>query len=102
MSQPATNPINPTCLLFSALGSERRMYIVGLLAEKARKPKELSRRLKVSVPSISRHLQILQHAGMVERQVTGRGVVYNLKRDGLVRSFEMFQIPASKTSILAA
>jgi predicted transcriptional regulator len=51
--------------LFRALASESRARIIELLAERDMNINELSTALKLAQPSISKHVQILEEAGLV-------------------------------------
>lgn len=62
----------------AALGSTRRLSIIELLASRARRPKELKQLLQISSPGVSRHLRILQQAGIICKATTGYGVFYRL------------------------
>jgi len=48
------------------LGDPTRRRLVVLLAERPRHPAELARELRVSRPSISRHLRLLRSQGLLE------------------------------------
>jgi predicted transcriptional regulator len=52
--------------LFRALASESRARIIELLAERDMNINELSTALKLAQPSITKHVQILEEAGLVE------------------------------------
>jgi len=52
--------------LFRALASESRARIIELLAERDMNINELSAALKLAQPSITKHVQILEEAGLVE------------------------------------
>lgn len=51
--------------LFRALASESRARIIELLAEKDRNINELSQALGLTQPSVTKHVQILEEAGLV-------------------------------------
>ena len=54
--------------VFKALGSETRRRILRLLAQGDRYPYELSKVLDLTPRGVLKHLEILQEAGLVERQ----------------------------------
>jgi predicted transcriptional regulator len=54
--------------LFRALSSDTRRRILQLLAQGERYPYQLSKTLGLTPPGVFKHLEILQDAGLVERQ----------------------------------
>jgi DNA-binding transcriptional ArsR family regulator len=52
---------------FAALGDPTRLAIVERLAEGDATVKELAEPFSVSLPAISRHLKVLEHAGLITR-----------------------------------
>jgi DNA-binding transcriptional ArsR family regulator len=62
-----------------ALGDETRLQITRMIAEQPRSTKELSELLKLSDSSISRHLKLLDGAGVVTKQRDGYFVLYRLR-----------------------
>jgi DNA-binding transcriptional ArsR family regulator len=52
---------------FAALGDPTRLAIVARLAEGDATVKELAEPFAVSLPAISRHLKVLEHAGLITR-----------------------------------
>lgn len=67
---------------FDALGSPIRRDIVTLLAKKQRPVGELAAHLPVSRPAVSKHLRLLQDAGLVTSQALGNRNVYRLEARG--------------------
>ncbi len=63
---------------FSSLGDETRLQIARLVAEDPRSTKELAALLSLSDSAISRHLKILEAAGIVAGQRDGYFVLYRL------------------------
>lgn len=62
-----------------ALGDETRLQITRMVAEQPRSTKELAELLKLSDSAISRHLKILDAAGVVTKQRDGYFVLYQLR-----------------------
>ncbi|WP_052665397.1 ArsR/SmtB family transcription factor [Nitriliruptor alkaliphilus] len=62
-----------------ALGDETRLQITRMVAEQPRSTKELAELLKLSDSSISRHLKILDGAGVVTKERDGYFVLYRLR-----------------------
>jgi DNA-binding transcriptional ArsR family regulator len=52
---------------FAALGDPTRLAIVARLAEGDATVNELAEPFAVSLPAISRHLKVLEHAGLITR-----------------------------------
>jgi DNA-binding transcriptional ArsR family regulator len=58
---------------FHALGDETRRRILSMLAsEGPRTANELRAPFNVAQPTVSKHLKVLERAGLIKRQVTGR------------------------------
>jgi biotin operon repressor len=68
---------------FKALADESRLKIIGLLAHEPRSVDELAAMLKLSGPTISHHLQYLQHTGLVEARAQQYYSMYSLRIDAL-------------------
>jgi predicted transcriptional regulator len=65
-----------------ALGNPTRREILGLLRERPLTVGVISRRLPISRPAVSRHLRILQEAGLVAHRAEGRRNVFYLQPAG--------------------
>ena len=70
---------------FDALGNPYRRQIVELLVRKPRSVQEIADRLPISRPAVSRHLRLLNGAGLVSDEQVGTRRVYRLERDRLSR-----------------
>ncbi len=68
---------------FRALGDETRLQIARLVAEHPRSTKELAELLSLSDSAISRHLKILDAAGIVSGRRDGYFVLYRLQPERL-------------------
>ncbi|MCO8126083.1 DUF5937 family protein [Acidimicrobiia bacterium EGI L10123] len=68
---------------FSALGDETRLQIARMVAESPRSTKELAELLSLSDSAISRHLKILDAAGIVSGRRDGYYVLYRLEPERL-------------------
>jgi DNA-binding transcriptional ArsR family regulator len=66
-------------LLFRALGDRTRRALLGRLAEKPATVTELAEPFAMSLPAVSRHIRVLEHARLVVRNVDGR--VHNCSLD---------------------
>jgi DNA-binding transcriptional ArsR family regulator len=78
----------PTSLdkIFEALASAPRRQILAYLSEAELSTSELAERFSMSAPAISRHLSVLENAGLVSSERRGQFVLYKLVRDNLVNS----------------
>ena len=59
-------------LIFRALGDGTRRALLARLAEKPAMVTELAKPFAMSLPAVSRHIRVLEHAGLVVREVDGR------------------------------
>lgn len=58
--------------LFSALADPSRRAILRRLAEGEATVGQVAAPLKMAAPSVSKHLKVLENAGLIERRVDGR------------------------------
>jgi ArsR family transcriptional regulator len=72
--------------IFEALASTPRRKILAYLAETDLTAGEIASRFEMSKPAISRHLQVLENAGLVRGEKQGQFVLYALVRDNLVNT----------------
>lgn len=76
--------------VFEALASTPRRKILAYLAEVDLTAGEIASRFEMSKPAISKHLQLLENAGLVSSQKQGQFVLYSLVRDNLVNTLNGF------------
>jgi len=69
----------------SALGSEKRLEILDLLAQAPRHVEALAAETGMSVANVSQHLQVLRQARLVESARSGTRVVYRLGDESVLR-----------------
>ncbi len=74
----------PSNVALGALGDPMRQDIVRLLARDPLAVGEIADRMPVSRPAISKHLKILEIAGLVESRREGTRNIYALREAGLV------------------
>lgn len=67
---------------FDALGNSNRRNIVELLASRPRSVQEIADRLPISRPAVSRHLRVLNRAGLVSGEHVGTRRLYRLDEMG--------------------
>ncbi len=64
--------------VMKALADGNRLRILRLLLERPRCVCELQRALGITQPSVSKHLRILEEAGLVEKERSGQFIDYHL------------------------
>ena len=72
--------------IFEALASSPRRRILAYLSEAELSTKDLAERFEMSAPAISRHLSVLENAGLVRSERRGQFVLYALVRENVVNS----------------
>ena len=76
--------------IFEALASTPRRKILAYLAEVDLTAGEIASRFEMSKPAISKHLQVLENAGLVSSRKQGQFVFYALVHDNLVNTLNGF------------
>ncbi len=76
--------------VFEALASTPRRKILAYLAKVDLTAGEIAARFDMSKPAISKHLQILENAGLVRSEKRGQFVHYALVRENLVNTLNGF------------
>ena len=76
--------------VFDALASTPRRKILAYLAEAELTAGEIAARFSMSKPSISKHLAILENAGLIKGDKRGQFVHYALVRENLVNTLNSF------------
>jgi DNA-binding transcriptional ArsR family regulator len=71
---------------FAALGDPTRLAIVARLAEGDATVKELAEPFSVSLPAISRHLKVLERAGLITRGRSAQSRPSRLRVDALLEA----------------
>ena len=74
--------------IFSALADPTRRAILSRLAEGDASVNEIARPFEISQPAISRHLKVLERAGLVERDVDEQRRPARLKADNMVTAVD--------------
>ncbi|MCL2141975.1 MAG: ArsR family transcriptional regulator [Methanimicrococcus sp.] len=75
-----------------------RQKILQMLAEEERHVSSLARELKIAVPVASKHIKVLEEAGLVQRKIYGRTHVFSLKNKKLNDAFNSFA-PTKKLEV---
>lgn len=83
--------------IFEALASTARRQILAYLSETELSTSELAARFAMSAPAISRHLSVLENAGLVSSKRQGQFVLYRLNQDHLVNTLNKFALEICPT-----
>jgi len=77
-------------LVFEALASSPRRKILAYLSAADLSAGEIATRFSMSKPSISKHLSILEKAGLIRGERRGQFIIYSLVREKLVNKLNGF------------
>ena len=69
---------------FGIIAEPNRRAILSLLASSERTVRELEHQLRMTQPSVSKHLSVLRRAGFVEARVDAQRRVYRIKPEPLM------------------
>jgi DNA-binding transcriptional ArsR family regulator len=72
--------------VFEALSSTVRRKILAYLSATDLTAGEIAERFNISKPSISKHLSILENAGLIKGERRGQFIHYSLVRDNLLNT----------------
>jgi DNA-binding transcriptional ArsR family regulator len=75
---------NQSALALDALGDPSRRQILELLAERPRAVGEIAAAMPIGRPAVSKHLKVLEGAGLVDHESRGTRNLYALAPEGLV------------------
>ena len=76
--------------IFEALASTPRRKILAYLSEAELTAGEIASRFSMSKPAISKHLAVLENAGLVTSEKRGQFVHYALVRENLANTLNSF------------
>jgi len=76
--------------IFQALSSTTRRQILAYLSEASLNAGEISKKFNMSKPTISKHLEVLENAGLIASEKKGQYVHYSLVRENLVANMYDF------------
>jgi len=91
--------VNPRERVFAALASMPRRQVIAFLAQTALSTSDLAMRFGMSAPAVSRHLSVLQRAGLVSAERQGQRVLYSLVRDTLMDALSGFAAELSPAAL---
>ena len=74
--------------VFEALASTVRRKILAYLSATDLTAGDIAARFEISKPSVSKHLSILENAGLVRSEKRGQFIHYSLVRDNLVNTLK--------------
>lgn len=77
-------------LVFEALASTPRRKILAYLSEASLTAGEIADRFEMSKPSLTKHLKILEHAGLVKSDKKGQYVHYSIADDNMMATISNF------------
>jgi DNA-binding transcriptional ArsR family regulator len=84
--------------IFDALASGPRRQILAYLSKADLTTAELAERFAMAAPSISRHLSVLENAGLITSERRGQRVLYRLNPDSLVNTLLGFAFEICPTA----
>ncbi len=76
--------------IFTALSSTTRRKILAYLSHARLNASEIAERFAMTKPSISKHLDVLETAGLITSEKVGQYVYYSLLRENLVTNMYDF------------
>ncbi|WP_158882623.1 metalloregulator ArsR/SmtB family transcription factor [Rhodanobacter sp. L36] len=76
--------------IFEALASRPRREILAYLSAQELTAGDIASRFSMSGPAISRHLSVLEAAGLVSSDRRGQFIFYQLNKDSLVNTLNGF------------
>lgn len=76
--------------VFAALASTPRRRILAYLSATSLTAGEIAERFEMSKPSLSKHLSVLENAGLIAREKKGQFVHYSLVPDNLTNTLHGF------------
>ena len=76
--------------IFEALSSAPRRKILAYLSDADLTAGEIASRFEMSKPAVSKHLQILEHAGLISGKKTGQFILYSLVPENLTNTLNSY------------
>ncbi|MES2102408.1 MAG: metalloregulator ArsR/SmtB family transcription factor [Pseudomonadota bacterium] len=78
--------------VFMALADQTRRQLVRMLAEQDRSVSELAEPFEMSLAAVSKHIKVLEAAGIVGRRVEGRVHTLTLRPEALTGALDWISI----------
>ncbi len=76
--------------VFAALASTPRRRILAYLSATSMTAGDIAERFEISKPSLSKHLSVLENAGLVKRERKGQFIHYSLVPENLTNTLHGF------------
>lgn len=76
--------------VFEALASTPRRKILAYLSEVELSAGDIAARFDMTKPSLSKHLKILENAGLITGDKRGQFIYYRIERDNLASTLSSF------------
>lgn len=76
--------------IFKALSSDVRRKILAYLSATSMTAGEIAERFAITKPSLSKHLSILENAGLISSKKQGQFIHYSLIEDNLLNTLNSF------------
>ncbi|ODS23025.1 transcriptional regulator [Candidatus Endobugula sertula] len=76
--------------VFQALSSTVRRKILAYLSGSSMTAGEIAERFDITKPSLSKHLNVLENAGLIQGEKKGQYIHYSLVQDNLVNTLNGF------------
>ncbi|MCF6304721.1 MAG: metalloregulator ArsR/SmtB family transcription factor [Rhodobacteraceae bacterium] len=91
VNQMVDNAQNPLDILFSALSDPTRRAILAQLLEADQSVKQVAKPHSISMAMVSKHLHILERAGLIQQIKQGREKICRLEPDNLSAASQWLQ-----------
>ena len=77
-----------TAKIFQALASDPRLRILAYLSKSSMTAGEIAERFDMSKPSLSKHLGILENAGLIKGEKKGQFIHYSIVQEHIVNTLD--------------
>lgn len=77
-----------TAKIFQALASDPRLRILAYLSKTSMTAGEIAERFDMSKPSLSKHLSILENAGLIKGEKKGQFIHYSIVEEHIINMLD--------------
>lgn len=77
-----------TLKIFQALASNARLNILAYLSKSSMTAGEIAERFSMTKPSLSKHLKILENAGLIKGEKKGQFIHYSIIQDHIANTLD--------------
>lgn len=77
-----------TVKIFQALASDPRLKILAYLSKTSMTAGEIAERFSMTKPSLSKHLSILENAGLIKGEKKGQFIHYSIVEDHIANTLD--------------